>query len=163
MLDKGFLNNPDTGLTACENKKDKLCTQLTLLNTNARSLTPKIDSLLDCMNEVDASVVTVTETWLRSGERMEESVRDLSLGAGVGMLHKNRDPASSNGVCYGGVAILWKESFGSFRNIQFKNPKGHEVLVGAGSMKGHRRKLVVIACYIPPMSKKFWQKTAWLS
>ena len=30
----------------------------------------------------------------------------------------------------------------------------HEVLVGAGSLKNHRRKLVIIACYIPPTVDK---------
>ena len=62
------------------------------------------------MEEIDASVAVVTETWFRDWD-MEGVVSDLSLGAGVGMIHKNRDPCSSNGVAYGGVAVLWKDNF----------------------------------------------------
>lgn len=48
---------------------DKILTRsLTVLNANARSLTPKIESLADCMYEIEASIAIVTETWLQDGE-----------------------------------------------------------------------------------------------
>ena len=37
---------------------------VTLINTNVRSLCPKINSLVECMKEVDAAFGVLTETWL---------------------------------------------------------------------------------------------------
>ena len=36
--------------------------RLNLINTNARSLCPKIDSLLDCFEELEVDLAVVTET-----------------------------------------------------------------------------------------------------
>ena len=104
---------------------------MTLINTNARSLRPKIESLLDILEEVDTSVAVVTETWMQDGERMLQEVMDLSLGAGVGILYRNREALASNGVSYGGVAVLWKECFGTFKKVEVKNPEHYEVLEGS--------------------------------
>ena len=38
--------------------------QVNIINTNARSLCPKIDSLVDCFEELNGTVGIVTETWL---------------------------------------------------------------------------------------------------
>ena len=38
--------------------------EFTFLNTNACSLIPKINSLIDCFDELDVSVAAITETWL---------------------------------------------------------------------------------------------------
>lgn len=53
------------------------------------------------------------------------------------MLCRNRNVHAKNGVAYGGVALVWREAVGSFRLVELKNPKPFEVLVGAGSIKGH--------------------------
>ena len=100
-----------------DSKTSKL--PLTVLNTNARSLASKLNSLVDCFNETDARIATVTETWFRSGEELDRMVQDLSLGEGIGMLCKNRPPAA-NGVSYGGVAVLWKESLCAFKRIELR-------------------------------------------
>lgn len=47
-------------------KLDKI-TKLTVINTNARSLCPKIDCLVDCMEEKDAGLAVIMETWLGGG------------------------------------------------------------------------------------------------
>ena len=77
-------------------KTDKIV-NLTIINTNARSLCLEIDSLVDCLNETDSHLAVVTETWLRDGESLEEDVEDLVQGTGLGMLYKNRE-ACPNGV-----------------------------------------------------------------
>ena len=38
----------------------------------------------------------------------------------------------------------------SFKELDFPNPDGFEILVTVGSIQGHGRKVLVIACYIPP-------------
>ena len=53
---------------------------MTIINTNARSLCPKIGSLIDCFNELDAGIAVVTETWLRDGLELEKDKEDLSRG-----------------------------------------------------------------------------------
>ena len=65
-----------------------------------------------------------------------------------------------NGVAYGGVAVIWRESLGKFSEVVYKNPDKIEVLIAAGSIKGHSRKLVVIACYLPPGYSKIRGTTA---
>ena len=39
---------------------------------------------------------------------------------------------------------------GSFRKIDITNPEQFEVLAYAGSLLGHSKKAVVLACYLPP-------------
>ena len=60
----------------------KKSTKMRVINTNARSLCPKIDSLVDVMEESDASLAVVTETWLKDGDRLDEDVDGLSRGRG---------------------------------------------------------------------------------
>ena len=125
-------------------------TNFTIINTNARSLCPKMNSLIDCVRETDARLAIVTETWLKDGPDMEEEVQDLSAGAGLGMIARNRRTRAVNGNTYGGVAVLWREGLLGLREYKRSNPEGFEVLTATGVLKGHSRKVGVIACYIPP-------------
>ena len=61
------------------------------------------------------------------------------------MLYRHREQ-NNNGVSYGGVAVIWRESLCCFKKIEIKNPDGFEVLPCVGAIQGHSRKLVVIAC-----------------
>ena len=125
---------------------------MTIINTNARSLAPKIDSLIECVNELDVSVAVVTETWLKDGPELEQDLLDLEGGAGLSALTLNRDPNPLTGVAHGGVAIIWRKSIGSFKRIPLglANPEKFEVLPTVGSLRGSSRKLVVIGIYMPP-------------
>ena len=81
----------------------------TVLNTNARSLCPKMSSLIDCFSEMEASLGIVTETWLSDGDGLEEETESLVLGTGLNMLYRNRK-VNNKGFLHGGVAILYRES-----------------------------------------------------
>ena len=83
--------------------------QLTLINTNARSLCPKINSLIDCFDETGASVGVVTETWLSDGWDLEEDVDDLMAGSGLGMLYRNR-PKNGKGFSHMEVWLFFSRS-----------------------------------------------------
>ena len=50
------------------------------------------------------------------------------------------------------VTVLWKEEVCTMSEVRLgvKNPSNYEVLVTAGSLHGHTRNMVVLACYIPP-------------
>ena len=84
-----FSENDDGGNFLDQNisikKKDNNCTVFTIINTNARSICPKINSLLDTIEELDAAVAVVTETWLADGATLEEDRQDLLLGAGISL------------------------------------------------------------------------------
>ena len=74
----------------------------------------------------------------------------LALGSGLDILCRNRQPAAMNGVCYGGVALIWRRNFASFKRITVGGEGRHEMMVSVGSIKGHRRRMIAIACYMPP-------------
>ena len=57
---------------------------MNIVNTNARSLCPKIHSLLDCFVELKIDLAILTETWLTDGEGLEEDIEDLREGSGLG-------------------------------------------------------------------------------
>ena len=92
-------------------------------------------------------VGVVTETWM-NGDNGEVRER-LSEEAGIGFLSRNRTTAAAKGQTYGGVALLWRENACSARRINFPNPGDFEVLPAAGSVRGHSRKLIILACYLP--------------
>ena len=122
---------------------------LTLLNTNARSLCPKIESLIDCMEEMDAAIAVVTETWLADGPSLESDIADLTAGAGIGLVCRNRRP-NLQGVAHGGVAVAFKTELCAMKEVQLHNPEDFEILVTAASLPGYSRKFITVACYLPP-------------
>ena len=124
-------------------------TDFVIINTNARSLCPKINSFIDCFEEMEASLAVVTETWLTDGQALQDDIQDLELGSKIKLLARNRTP-SVNGVCHGGVAIAFRNDRCSLAEVHMGNPDNYEVMVAAGSVPGHSRKLVVIAAYVPP-------------
>ena len=93
--------------------------EITLINTYARSLTPKIDSLIDCFTEREVDIAVLTETWLRDGEELQANLLDLEQGAGISTLTLNRPPHPTTGVCHGGVAIMLKKTIGSFKTVSY--------------------------------------------
>ena len=128
--------------------KNEQYTVFTMINTNARSLCPKINSLIDSIDELDASMAIITETWLADGAGLDEDLQDLFLGAGISAICKNRPP-DARGLAYGGVGLFFKEDAVHFKRIDYDNPENFEVLAAVGTLRGHCRKMVVIACYVP--------------
>ena len=82
-MDDSVLDELDLDVSETDNKTDKHSTPFTIINTNARSLCPKIVSLIDCLEEMTATVGVVTETWLADGESLHADLDDLMNGAGA--------------------------------------------------------------------------------
>ena len=122
---------------------------MTIINTSARSLTPKIDSLIECFSELEVDIAVVTETWMRTGEELDRNLQDLSLGSGIGALFRNRAP-NARGVAHGRVGVFFRQSVTNFKAFHFNNPDNFEVLPVFTTVRGSARKLVVVAAYIPP-------------
>ena len=124
-------------------------TQINIINTNARSLCPKIDSLIDCFEELDGTIAVVTETWLADGPSLDADIGDLIRGAGLGMACLNRQP-NDRGVAHGGVAVVHSTSACTLTKLDMPNPGNFEVLTTLSNVPGHARKLLTVACYLPP-------------
>ena len=129
------------------NDKDKI-KHFTFLNTNARSLCPKLESLLIAVEETSAALAIVTETWMRDGEELENVRDDLSEGHGLDMICRNR-PVGDSGLAHGGVAVLYKKDLLNLKQIEIGNTEGFEVVGALGNIRGISRKLLVLACYPP--------------
>ena len=129
---------------------DKILTRsLTVLNANARSLTPKIESLADCMYEIEASIAIVTETWLQDGEA-ENFMIDAAGEYGLDVYARNRQGVADNGRQYGGVAVFSRVASTSFKQFDMPNSDNFEVLCVTGRVCKIKEKVAVVAVYIPP-------------
>ena len=132
-----------------EGSNKELITPINIVNTNARSLCPKIDSLIDCFEEMDVTLGIVTETWLADGASLDKDVQDLANGAGLDMVCLNRDP-NERGVAHGGVAVVSSRSSCTLKRVEMPNPGRFEILTTVSTMPGYSRKLLTVACYLPP-------------
>ena len=106
---------------------------------------PKLDSLIETVEELDADVCFVTETWLTNSSRIEQRFTDLRDKLGYGFIRRDRPgerPA-------GGVGILFKESRIQMMRIKVP-PSEYEIVAAIGRRTGQRRKVLAIAMYIPP-------------
>ena len=75
--------------------------RISFLNTNARSLCPKISSLIDNLTQLECQIGVVTETWLSDGKTLDEDLDNLREGTGYSALTLNRPP-NQRGVSHGG-------------------------------------------------------------
>ena len=84
---------------------------LKLLLTNARSLSPKIESLQNMFSEHKIDVALITESWLKDGTTLDKDVIDLEYGTNLKIIYKNR-PKSRAGSrrVGGGVSIIYNKS-----------------------------------------------------
>lgn len=109
---------------------------------------PKLKSLIDCFNELEASVSIITETWFATGQTLEIEAENVLLGSGISMITKNRAPL--NGLSHGGVAVLAKDSSAKMKEYSFSNDESFEVLPVEAVFQGISRKFFIIAVYVPP-------------
>ena len=119
-----------------------------IINTNARSLRPKIVSFIECFLSLALTYAIVTETWFSSGTALEIESERLLLGHGLGLVCLNRP--TSNGLSHGGVAIIYKSSAVKLSRYKFANPENFEVLPVSSTITAIPRKFFLLAVYIPP-------------
>ena len=106
-----------------------------------------MNSFIDCFKELEVQLAVITETWFGDSDELESNLDDLLHATGILTITRNRQ--SVNGVCYSGVAICYRASNVVLKDLKYWNPDNYETLMVAGSIKGHSRKLVVIAAYMP--------------
>ena len=132
------------------NKHSKSCASLRFINSNARSLNPKIDSLYDCFVEKELDFAMLTETWYQDGRLLAEKIDEYSDNYALSSIVRNRDAVARNGRQYGGVAFISRKATSQFEEFPLANPIGHEVLAVVGKVKGIKDKLCCLTCYAPP-------------
>ena len=123
-------------------------TPINIINTNARSLRPKIPSFIQCFLNLALTFAVITETWYADGSNLVLESERLLLGHGLEMACLNRPPV--NGLSHGGVAIIYKDSCVKATKYKFDNPDMFEVLPLTMNVVGVSRKFFVIAAYLPP-------------
>ena len=64
-------------------------TKLRILLTNARSLSPKIMSLINYFEELDLTIAIITESWLADGKTLDDDLAELELGTNLTVIYKN--------------------------------------------------------------------------
>ena len=93
-----------------EDDKDQNIIRFVL--TNARSLSPKIMSLIDYFDECKLHFSIITESWLANGETLDRDIIDLENGTDLKVIYKNRPvkPTSRRRTAGGGVAIVFNKN-----------------------------------------------------
>ena len=129
-----------------ENKNDG--TKINIINTNARSLCPKIESLINCFEELDVTIGVVTETWLADGASLDRDLQDLAKGAGLGFVSTAKPTTGAHSLR--GLAVVHNTAACTLARLDMPNPGGFEVLVNLSNLPGHSHKLFTVACYLPP-------------
>ena len=147
------LNNndpPSTNLNEPEHRKSKM-RSLSFISTNARSLAPKLQSALDCFEELELDFALVTESWLRDGPQLRADIDDLNDGKNIDMITYNRKTRSKK-TAGGGIALLFNKSRICFKEYKVRKGKA-EILCATAKIKNTSRKLVVIGVYMKPNLK----------
>ena len=135
-------NNENNVATTMTNKR----TEINFITTNARSLSPKINSLVDCFSDLDISFAIITESWLKHNKEMKEGYYDLELGEGMKIIHRSRRSNRGRNAG-GGVAIVYDKDRIKLKEFKFRHGKS-EIVCATGKLPGNPRPIAVIGVYI---------------
>ena len=113
---------------------------------NARSLRNKLPSLKNTMNELGSDVCVITETWFKPDDaQIKVTLDDFKYKYGYEFLRKDRAGPKRGG----GLAICFNTNRINFVKAKIP-PSKHEVYAAVGRRVGQRKKIVVLAVYVPP-------------
>ena len=132
------------------NKRKKNSRRLCFMNTNARSLEPKIRSLYDCFAEKELDFAVLTETWYQNNRELQGKLSEYVDRFALQSIVRNRSAAAPNGRVYGGVALVYRKKQAAFDNFPLINPHDFEVLATVGRVTGIAGKIFCLAVYAPP-------------
>ena len=83
---------------------------LSIFAANARSLTPKLESLFDCVTERNADFGIITETWIKARKQLSDLSDELKYAYSLGILSRSRTNNAVNGRAFEGVALVYRLS-----------------------------------------------------
>lgn len=128
-----------------ENQDSENCVRFLL--ANARSLAPKITSLIDSIYDLKCDFAMITETWFRGGKRLDAELSDIEHAAGIKFVCKNRRGRKAGG----GVAIAYNAARCNLKKKPIKTC--HEITCAVGKIAKIHRKFAIFTVYIPPKTK----------
>ena len=117
--------------------------------TNARSVVEKVDSLVTLFEEMRLQAALLTETWLTKKVCSRRKMDDLTLGANISFIRRDR---GSRG---GGVAIAFNPNL--LKLTKFPVPQNQvnaEIVCAVGNSPITKRKIALIAVYMPPSIRR---------
>ena len=119
--------------------------------TNARSLAPKIESVITAFNELDLHFAVIAESWLKECKNLSDDLDDLNDGENISIIHKSRKSRRGKNAG-GGIAILFQKN--KIRLSERKIRRGKcELVCATGKLPGVARKIVILGAYLPPNIK----------
>ena len=126
---------------------DNMCTRFLL--TNARSLEPKTDSMIQAFDSLNLHFAGISETWYKGGGALADHLIDVEGASGIKILHQSRDGRLKTRG--GGVAFAFDTSTCNFKRRQLKNvPKGLELICAVGRVEKISKRIAVFVAYVPP-------------
>ena len=138
--------NADLNVNKGLNKRKTV--KLSVLLANARSLAPKMESLIEYFTEHDLHAAIITESWLKDGEALEEAKTDLEMGEDISIIHRNRRSKRGR-TAGGGVLIAYNKSSMRLKEVPIKRGQA-EIVCATGKIVGLSRKVVTMSIYLPP-------------
>ena len=121
--------------------------------TNARSLSPKINSLHTHFEEHDLDLALITESWLKDSVVLDRDVIDLEFGTNKKIIYKNRTKTrSSLRRVGGGVSIIYDKTSCSLRERKIVG-NGFELVVATGRVGKIARPVALFCVYLEPRMK----------
>ena len=124
-----------------------------MLLTNARSLSPKIHSLITMFDELELHFAIITESWLKDGEMLDRDIIDLEHGTDLKIIYKNRPSrSSSRRRVGGGVSIIYSKTKCNFKERRIAS-KEFEIVVAVGKVGKLAKDVAIIAIYVEPKMK----------
>ena len=141
------LNSPENAANKGRSGGQKIV-GLSVLLANARSLAPKIKSLIEYFEEYCLQIAIITESWLKYGDALDEAKSDLEMGENISIIHRNR--LSKRGrTAGGGVLIAYDRLKMNLKEMTIRRGQS-EIVCATGKMRGLSRKIVVMSVYLPP-------------
>ena len=124
-----------------------------LLLTNARSLSPKIESLHNTFEAHMVDVALITESWLKDGSVLDGDVCDLEHGTGLKIIYKNRPKSRASARRVGGgVTIIYDSGKCCFRERKIAGNK-FELVAAVGRIGRIERDVAIYCVYIEPRTR----------
>lgn len=114
-------------------------------STNARSLAPKIISMVESFRELRLNFFAITETWFKNDRETKREIESLLSAEKIKIATKNR------GARGGGVALAFDTVSADFKVVKLAENK-YEILCCVGSIDGVGKKVAVLVVYIPPQT-----------
>ena len=144
----GSIALSNISVSSCSDINTALDRNTNLLNiacANARSVVEKIDSVITLFEENSLHIAILTETWLSSKHCPPRVLADLTVGANLNFIRRDR---GSRG---GGVAICYDPTRIRMNGFSTgKNESKCEVVCAVGNCTLTKRKIAALTVYLPP-------------